>query len=524
MTILVCGASGLVGTELCSILNSKNIDYIGTYNTQKQDAPNMIKIDFLNISEIEHVILHYNIKVCIFLIVQRLTDICEIDWENVKKTNIDMVNNSAFVCAKLNVKFIHLSTDYVFDGASQPNFPNSPLNPLQNYGISKLISELKVKSYGDNYCIIRTPVLYGDKCKIHENAVTLIAKNIMDLRKPQCKEDNYCIRRPLHVHDLSLFILCAVDKDYRGIYHFYNPHNKFTKYEMCLKIAKILDLSQTNIIPNNQVDSDCAVAKRPYDTMLQDEKYNIYDFQFKDFDSSLKTYFDKYRHRKIDKDCFVLVDLDGTIINSSKAHYSAYVMAFKEIGISFIDFAEWNQIISNDHINNYFKLHYDDEMIRMIKRRKTHFMKMQDDISFTNNCESFLHHLINNNINFVVVTNTDKETVDIIKTKLPLLDKIKNWITREDYNEAKPCGDCYKLAMSKYYFNEPCVIGIEDTRVGFTSIKTVTDLIYIYDDIARTPERGHNGSGVGGVVLRNCNDFSELDCYRFNDYSRLFTN
>ena len=500
MTILVCGASGLVGTELCSVLSSKNINYIGTYYTKQKTDKNMININFLNVSEIENTMLYYNIKICVFLIVQRLTDVCEKKWDNVKITNIDMVNNTAFVCSKLNIKFIHLSTDYVFDGKYQPNLPNGHLNPLQNYGISKLISELKVQVHKGNYCIIRTPVLYGDKCKIHENAVTLIAKNVMDLRVKSKEEDNYCIRRPLHVHDLSLFILYAIENDYRGIYHFYNPYNKFTKYEMCLKIANILDVSFTNIIPNNTNNIECEIANRPYDTMLQDNKYNIYDFQFTDFDISLQSYFNKYKNRKINSDCFVLIDFDGTIVNSNNAHYNSYISAFKEIGQSFIDFTEWNQLVSNNNIQDYLNSNYDECTVSNIKTRKKYFMQMQD-ITYTNNSNLFLQYLIENEINFAVVTNTNKETVEIIKSKLPLLNNIKNWVTREDYDNAKPSKDSYKFAMSKYYLNEPYIVGIEDTHAGYTALKTITDLIYIYD--------------------KNSKMFFEIDCYIFNDYLAL---
>lgn len=502
MTILVCGASGLVGTELCSILSSKNIRFVGTYNSNKLDGENMIKLDFLNLTEIEQTILQYNITSCVFLVVQRITDICENDWNATKTTNIEMVNNTAFICTKLGIKFIHLSTDYVFDGASQPNFPDSQLNPLQNYGISKLISEFKVQSHKGNYCIIRTPVLYGEKCKIHENAVTLIAKNVMDLREniPPKKEDHYSIRRPLHIYDLSLFILQAIENDYRGIYHFYNPHNKFTKYEMCVKIAKILNVSSKNVVANSSTKLDC-IASRPYDTMLSDSKYNINCLEFVDFDLSIRRYFDKYCHYgKLNKDCFVMIDLDGTIINSTAAHYSAYQSALTELGFSFIDVPEWTRIVSTCHINNYFASLYDAETIVKIKSLKKQYMKSQT-IEYTKNSDLFLQYLIDNNIKFVIVTNTDQETVDIIKSSLPLLKNVENWVTRDDYENAKPSGDSYRLAMTKYYSNEKYIIGIEDSIVGYNALKTVTDRIYIY-----------------------CEDshmFLEKDCYLFNNFANI---
>lgn len=500
MTVLVCGASGLVGKELCSILTSQNIDFIGTYNLNKIVAENMININFLNISEIENTINKWNITICIFLIVQRITDICETNWDSIKKINIDMVNNTAFICAKLNIKFIHLSTDYVFDGTIQPNFPNSITNPLQNYGISKLISELKVQSHKGNYCIIRTPVLYSERCKMHENAVALIAKKIMDLRETKVKEDNFCIRRPLHVYDLSMFIIRAMQNDYKGIYHFFNPYNKLTKYEIGVKIAKLLNISDQKIIPNNESNTN-NIANRPYDTMLNDNQYDIYDCCFTDFNNSLERYFKIYSHIKINKNCFVLIDLDGTIINSSYAHYSSYKKVFSELNEPFMEFLNWKSIISNGNINDYlFERFPEDSDISKIKANKKKHMEQQS-IDFTKNSDKFLQHLIDNSINFAIVTNTDLETVDIFKRKLPLLNKVQNWITRNDYINAKPSSDSYKLAIEKYYLQENYIIGIEDTMVGLSALTHITNKIYIFCD--------------------NGNEFYENDCYIFNDYMQL---
>ena len=180
--ILICGASGLVGKELCNLLDNKHAKYIGTYNKNQINKPNMYQIDFSNPIIVEEFLTNHEITCCIFCIVERLTDVCENKWNEIKKTNIDLVHITSYLCNKLNIKFIHLSTDYVFDGSIQPNVPDSSKNPLQNYGISKLISEYRVIKNCKKYCIIRTPVLYSELSKINDNAVTLIGKNIMDLR------------------------------------------------------------------------------------------------------------------------------------------------------------------------------------------------------------------------------------------------------------------------------------------------------------------------------------------------------
>ena len=46
--ILICGASGLVGKEMCNLLEKQHINYIGTYNKNKINKDNMFQIDFSN--------------------------------------------------------------------------------------------------------------------------------------------------------------------------------------------------------------------------------------------------------------------------------------------------------------------------------------------------------------------------------------------------------------------------------------------------------------------------------------------
>ena len=496
--ILICGASGLVGKEMCRLLDNKKVEYIGTYNKNRIETPNMYKVDFSNPKLVEDFLVFHKITCCIFSIVERLLDKCENNWNEIKKTNIDLVHITSYLCNKLNIKFIHLSTDYVFDGSKQPNLPESLKNPLQNYGISKLISEYRVVSNCSNYCIIRTPVLYSELSKIHDNAVTLIGKNIMDLRNTMKNEDNYSIRRPLYISDLCEFIYESLSGKYNGIYHFYNPYNKFTKYDICQKIAKYLDIEIKNIIPNNNKSE--GITPRPYDTQLVDDKFDITNFTFTNFDESLEKCFKIFKHPKINienkNDFFICLDMDGTIIETNIAHYNAYKKVFEKYNKDFLNIEEWNNIIQNDNIDNYLITIFSKETIYIIKQQKLEYLR-EEPIIFTNNSEIFLKYLIENDFNFCIVTNTNKKTVELFKDKLPLLNEIKQWIYRDDCILPKPDGECYEVAKQKYYKNEKYMIGFEDSMVGYNALKKHTDLIYIYG---------------------NERIFTHYDCYLFDDY------
>jgi len=508
--LLVCGASGLVGTEICRFFDENGIRYIGTYNNNEIYKPNMFKISYTNPIEFERFLLEHSITCCINLIVERHTNICENNWEIIKEVNVDLVQNISYLCNKNYIKLIHLSTDYVFDGLTQPNYPDSVTNPLQNYGISKLLSEHRVIKINKNYCIIRTPVLYSDSTELHRNAVCLIGKKVMDLRKLRTviSEDNYNIRRPLYIADLCKFIYKCVGNEYNGIYHYYNPYNKFTKLDICKKIGKCLNISTDHIVPNNFNNIyNVSLASSPYDTMLQDKRLQKYisDSSFASFDETIEKCFNKFNHPSINiqnkNQIFICLDMDETIIYTSLSLYNAYKRAVEMCGYTFISMNEWNYIIKNDNIDNYLKTKYNKQTILYIKQQKIEYIKTLP-IKFTRNADFFLKYLIYNNFNFCIVTNSNKETVDIYKEKNPLLKQIKQWIVREDYNLPKPNSDCYLKAKQYYYKNELYIIGFEDSMIGYKALKPVTNIIYIYE---------------------NNELYVKRDCYLFNDYKSILS-
>ena len=555
MTILVCGASGLVGRDLCELLDRENIRYDGTYNTCSDrafcDRDNMFRVDFTNPGDVADFFTEHSQKwlVCVFLVVQRMVDVCEKDWNAIMRVNVDAVDLMSALCEKNGIYFIHLSTDYVFDGSAPPYFPNSLVNPLQNYGITKLLSECRVKrnyESSPNYCIIRTPVLYsGNKASpLYDNAVSVLSKGVMDLRAVATRpEDNYYIRRPVYIPDLCIFIRAVAmiatelkgtaaptgevatelkgtaaptgeaatepagddtPARFSGIYHYYNPDNCYTKYEMTKAISEYLELSHLHIVP---VRPDAGAVKRPYDTQLFDSRYNIHNFFSHSFIETLPHVFSRFKHPKIgitaaqsagreDNTYFLMFDLDGTLVNTSYAHYRSYLDVFRNHGLPFMSYNEWNKYINYNNIHTYLETvaaelaHQDvietDRILSDMRNEKLAAFRIYAPlyITPTNHAIDMLRFIQANptTINAVVVTNSSQATTDIIRQVIPELNLIEKWCVRETYTAPKPHPESYARAVEMYYRQEKYMIGFENTSIGYESLRHSTPIIYLYID------------------------------------------
>jgi dTDP-4-dehydrorhamnose reductase/beta-phosphoglucomutase-like phosphatase (HAD superfamily) len=488
MRILVCGGSGLVGKSIMKIFKNNNIDVIGTFNKKKSD--DLIYIDFLNINEIENEFNKLKPDVCISCIAERENDKCESDWNNIKKVNIDITFNIAKICEKKNIFFIHLSTDYVYDGISPPFSPESETNPLQNYGISKLISEKRIISVyknNDKYLILRIPVLYSDiQYNLNESAVTSITYKVIN-KIETFKEDNYSIRHPLFIDDLSYFLLNkCICGELRKIHCFYNPYDSYTKYNISELIGKILNKNIKNIVPTDHTIYNDVL--RPYDTFLHDKDVEEYinNNNITKLTNGLEKALNKLVHPNINlnttynNNIFFVLDLDGTLVDSEKIQWMSYRDSLKDFNIEY-DFETFTKICHNGDIKDYLYKNYNftNEQFNIMKNNKKKYMNnYKNELKLINGADIFIKNIIDNNINHCVVTNSSIDTVNLYIECIPELKKIKNWIYREHYINPKPSSECYDISIEKFYNNEKYIIGFENSLCGLKSIENITKIIY----------------------------------------------
>ena len=81
-------------------------------------------------------------------------------------------------CADLNIPFVHISSDYVFEGTGYHMWKTSdPTKPQNAYGRSKLLGELAIKNFGSTYAILRTSWLVSEHGKNFLKTMLQISKN-----------------------------------------------------------------------------------------------------------------------------------------------------------------------------------------------------------------------------------------------------------------------------------------------------------------------------------------------------------
>jgi dTDP-4-dehydrorhamnose reductase/beta-phosphoglucomutase-like phosphatase (HAD superfamily) len=491
--IFVLGGSGLVGRATIELLEKEGVEYIATYRTRapsvsEENQKKWIHLDSSDERSLIALFAEHTPMAAINCIVQRQVETCESDWNDTKATNIDLVAHLASACLAHNVHLIHISTDYVFDGKKQQNAPDSPTNPLQNYGISKRISEYRVLNSGCKHTIVRVPVLYWDKLEqLDESAVTLIGKKVLN-QIVESREDDYSIRRPVYIPDFCRFLLqCVKDSKY-GLYHYYQPKGAWTKYQIAKQIAILLGQTHSHIRP--MIPSISDMTSRPYDTDLCDPQYT-HSYEQMDLEEGLRRCFGRFIHPPLlcegakgeENQMFLMFDLDGTLVDTDRLHYESYRAAASEgEGEGEGEGVHIPWPLFEKHINTgSIDLLLEELSVRDIEglkqRKKAHFMTHKD-VKFVSGAQELLEHCIKEKMNIVIVTNTSAQIVEFLKSKLPVLASIPQWIVREDYTQAKPSDECYALAVSRFYRGEKYRIGFENTINGYNALRGQCQCVY----------------------------------------------
>jgi len=163
MRLLVVGANGLLGSNVVSVGLRRGWDVYGSYHSTRPsfDIP-LVKFDLRNASSFPTLLDRFGPDVVVNCAAMTDVDSCESNPAAARQINGEAPGRLACACADRPVRFVHTSTDYVFDGEhDEPYAEADPTNPLQRYGETKLLGERLVQNELDDFLLTRFSFVYG---------------------------------------------------------------------------------------------------------------------------------------------------------------------------------------------------------------------------------------------------------------------------------------------------------------------------------------------------------------------------
>lgn len=286
-TILVTGSNGLTGQKITErVLATKDFKLIATSKGENRfpvkEGYVYAEMDILNPANVAEVVGKYRPDAIIHTAAMTNVDTCESQKELAHELNVVAVETLIQVCRQFNIQLVHLSTDFIFDGANGPYDELAPACPVSYYGQTKLEAENAIIAAGGKWAILRTIIVYGIVSDMSRSNIVLWAKGALEKGEPiNVVNDQW--RMPTLAEDLADCCLLAVSKNAQGIYNA-SGKDMMSISELVGKVADYWNLDKS-LIKEISAATLNQTAKRPVrtgfilDKTIRDLGYQPRSFQ-----------------------------------------------------------------------------------------------------------------------------------------------------------------------------------------------------------------------------------------------------
>lgn len=293
-TVLVTGSNGLLGQKITEqILTEKSVKSVNLIATNRGKNKYPVtegyvyeEMDILDTAQVKAALEKYRPDALIHTAAMTNVDMCQEQNEACWQLNVAATQYLASLCEKMDIHFIYVSTDFVFDGLNGPYKEDDQPNPVSFYGESKLAAERITQQIKGDWAIIRTILVYGILSDMSRSNIVLWAKGTLEKGK-SIKVVNDQWRMPTLAEDLAKACLLAVEHRANGIYHISGKDN-MSIADLVRKVADFWNLDKSLITEVNS-DSLGQEAKRPKKTgFILDKAMTDLNYQPHSFEEGLE--------------------------------------------------------------------------------------------------------------------------------------------------------------------------------------------------------------------------------------------
>lgn len=252
MKILIIGANGFTGRRILQSLSRQGIYELTGCSLHEDILPGnnyrFVQADMNNHSAIDRLIAEIRPDVVINGSALSVPDYCESHHEEAYAANVLAVENIARCCERAGSRFIHLSTDFVFDGKKAELYTETDIPaPVNYYGISKYQGEQAVAANCSNYANVRVVVVYGKALPgQHGNILQLVKNRLQAGQEIRVVSDQY--RTPTWVQDIADGVEKLMHISQNGIWHICGDEC-LSIADIAYRVADYFKLDRSLIVP-----------------------------------------------------------------------------------------------------------------------------------------------------------------------------------------------------------------------------------------------------------------------------------
>ena len=235
MNVVVCGAGGMLATDVIEVLNHKGY---------RLTALDINDLDITNLYKVRKTLQQLQPDLIVNAAAYTNVDECESQPDLAYRVNCLGPRNLAIAAEEIGAAVVHISTDYVFGGAGDTPFREyDPVNPMSVYGKSKLDGEIAVRQSCRRHYIVRTSWLFG----VHGNNFVRTMLRLAG-EKEVVAVVNDQLGSPTYTCDLADAIASLIETAAYGTYHITNSE-ACTWFEFVKEIFRQAGVERVKVEP-----------------------------------------------------------------------------------------------------------------------------------------------------------------------------------------------------------------------------------------------------------------------------------